>query len=62
MQSIEAFIKAYYLPETEYVYWAYSHPDYSKGQIIGLVNLVAAMKNWKRKTRLEVIEKIEAGT
>lgn len=59
-QTVETFIKAYYLPETEYVHWARAHQEYSKAQIIGLVNLVATMKNWKRKTRLEVIEKIES--
>ncbi|KAF9684812.1 hypothetical protein SADUNF_Sadunf04G0157500 [Salix dunnii] len=59
LQMVETFIKAYYLPETEYVHWARAHPEYSKTQIIGLINLVAAMKGWKRKTRLEVIEKIE---
>jgi syndetin len=30
--------------------------EYSKSQIVGLVNLVAAMKGWKRKTRLETVE------
>ncbi|OVA19468.1 Protein of unknown function DUF2451 [Macleaya cordata] len=62
LQIVETFIKAYYLPETEYVHWARAHPEYSRSQIAGLVNLVAAMKNWKRKTRLEVLEKIEAGS
>ncbi|KAM6573725.1 hypothetical protein CsatA_017805 [Cannabis sativa] len=33
--------------------------EYTKNQIIGLVNLVATMKGWKRKTRLETIERIE---
>ncbi|TVU31805.1 hypothetical protein EJB05_23506 [Eragrostis curvula] len=61
LQIVDTFIKAYYLPETEYVYWARSHPEYSKSQVVGLVNLVAAMKGWKRKTRLEMVEKIEAG-
>ncbi|CAA7390862.1 unnamed protein product [Spirodela intermedia] len=61
-QTVETFIKAYYLPETEYVYWARSHPEYSKSQIVGLVNLVSSAKNWKRKTRLEVLERIESGT
>ncbi|XP_059627026.1 uncharacterized protein LOC132269801 isoform X2 [Cornus florida] len=61
LQMVETFIKAYYLPETEYVHWARAHPEYSKSQIIGLVNLVATMKGWKRKTRLEVLEKIESG-
>ncbi|XP_078155670.1 coiled-coil protein [Carex rostrata] len=60
-QIVEVFIKAYYLPETEYVHWARAHPEYSKSQVIGLVNLVATMKGWKRKTRLEVIDKIEFG-
>ncbi|XP_051113258.1 uncharacterized protein LOC127239236 isoform X2 [Andrographis paniculata] len=59
MQIVESFIKAYYLPETEYVHWARVHPEYSKSQIVGLVNLVAASKGWKRKTKLEVLEKIE---
>ncbi|GJN20040.1 hypothetical protein PR202_gb07363 [Eleusine coracana subsp. coracana] len=35
--------------------------EYSKSQVVGLVNLVATMKGWKRKTRLETVEKIEAG-
>lgn len=59
LQIVEAFIKAYYLPETEYVHWARAHPEYTKNQIVGLINLVATMKGWKRKTRLEVLEKIE---
>ncbi|KAL8496480.1 hypothetical protein ACS0TY_020260 [Phlomoides rotata] len=59
MQIVETFIKAYYLPETEYVHWSRAHPEYSKSQIVGLINLVATMKGWKRKTRLEVLEKIE---
>ncbi|XP_057836167.2 uncharacterized protein LOC131046440 isoform X1 [Cryptomeria japonica] len=61
MQIVEAYIKAYYLPETEYIHWARAHPEYSKGQVIGLINLVASMNNWKRKTRVELVEKIETG-
>ncbi|CAL1366985.1 unnamed protein product [Linum trigynum] len=61
LQAVETFIKAYYLPETEYVHWARAHPEYTKSQVVGLVNLVAAMKGWKRKTRLETVEKIESG-
>ncbi|XWS71541.1 hypothetical protein CRYUN_Cryun03dG0146700 [Craigia yunnanensis] len=59
LQIVETFIKAYYLPETEYVHWARAHSEYSKNQIVGLINLVASMKGWKRKTRSEVLEKIE---
>ncbi|KAK8969645.1 hypothetical protein KSP40_PGU007524 [Platanthera guangdongensis] len=61
LQVVETFIKAFYLPETEYVHWARSHPEYSRSQIVGLVNLVAFMKGWKRKTRLEILERIESG-
>ncbi|XP_059429795.1 uncharacterized protein LOC132163502 isoform X2 [Corylus avellana] len=59
LQMVETFIKAYYLPETEFVHWAWAHPEYSKSQIVGLINLVASMKGWKRKNRLDVLEKIE---
>ncbi|KVI09299.1 Protein of unknown function DUF2451, C-terminal, partial [Cynara cardunculus var. scolymus] len=61
LYAVETFIKAYYLPETEYVHWARAHPEYTKSQMAGLINLVATMKGWKRKTRLEVLEKIESG-
>ncbi|CAN4120408.1 unnamed protein product [Withania somnifera] len=59
LQIVETFIKAYYLPETEFVHWARAHPEYSKSQVVGLINLVSTMKGWKRKARLEVLEKIE---
>ncbi|CAH8361226.1 unnamed protein product [Eruca vesicaria subsp. sativa] len=62
LQIVETFIKAYYLPETEYVHWARAHPEYTKAQVTGLVNLVATMKGWKRKTRLEVVDKIESAS
>ncbi|KAE8688712.1 C-terminal isoform 2 [Hibiscus syriacus] len=65
LQIVETFIKfsrslnrliIFPKPNT---YWARAHPEYSKSQIVGLINLVATMKGWKRKTRLEVLEKIE---
>ncbi|KAK6776447.1 hypothetical protein RDI58_027448 [Solanum bulbocastanum] len=59
LQIVETFIKAYYLPETEFVHWSRAHPEYCKSQIVGLINLVSTMKGWKRKTRLEILEKIE---
>ena len=37
----------------------FSVQEYSKSQIVGLINLVASMKGWKRKNRLDVLEKIE---
>eukprot|EP00249_Psilotum_nudum_P022392 c28500_g1_i1 orf=1413-4874(+) len=61
LHIVESYVKAFYLPETEYVHWVRAHPEYAKGQVIGLVNLVASTNNWKRKTRVEILEKIEAG-
>ncbi|KAL2652577.1 hypothetical protein R1flu_020705 [Riccia fluitans] len=55
------YIKAFYLPETEYFHWVRAHPEYSKAQVVGLINLVASTYNWKRKTRVDLLEKIETG-
>ncbi|XP_027084711.1 uncharacterized protein [Coffea arabica] len=60
LQIVEAFIKAFYLPETEYVHWARAHPEYTKSQIVGLINLVATMNGWRRRARLEVLERIDS--
>lgn len=35
--------------------------EYTKSQAIGLINLVATANNWKRKTRVDIIDRIEAG-
>lgn len=61
LHVVEAYIKAYYLPETEYLHWVRSHPEYTKGQVISLINLVAYGHKWTRKSRAEVLDKIEAG-
>ncbi|CAI7879503.1 unnamed protein product [Closterium sp. NIES-54] len=59
MQIVDTYIKAFYLPETEYLYWALSHPEYSRAQVVSLINLVAVMKGWRRKTRVGLIDRIE---
>jgi len=43
--------------------WLYSMvlQEYTKSQAVGLINLVAATNNWKRKTRVDMIDRIEAG-
>ncbi|CAM6082152.1 unnamed protein product [Calypogeia fissa] len=58
---VETYVKAFYLPETEYLHWIRAHPEYSKGQVVGLINLVASTYNWKRKTKMDLLEKIESG-
>lgn len=35
--------------------------EYTKSQAIGLINLVGAANNWKRKTRVDLVDRIEAG-
>ncbi|XP_024374840.1 uncharacterized protein [Physcomitrium patens] len=61
LQVVETYIKAFYLPETEYLHWVRTHPEYTKSQAISLINLVATANNWKRKTRVDIIDRIEAG-
>ncbi|CAM6053746.1 unnamed protein product [Sphagnum tenellum] len=61
LQIVETYIKAFYLPETEYLHWVRTHPEYTKSQVIGLINLVATANNWKRKSRVDMVERIEAG-
>ncbi|MCO5614289.1 hypothetical protein L7F22_068567 [Adiantum nelumboides] len=61
LQVVEVYIKAYYLPETEYLHWVRSHPEYTKAQVISLINIVAYGHKWTRKLRADVLEKIEAG-
>ncbi|ONK71818.1 uncharacterized protein A4U43_C04F12710 [Asparagus officinalis] len=41
LQVVETFIKAFYLPETEYVHWARSHPKVYKSQIVDLVHFIS---------------------
>ena len=61
LQLVENYVKAFYLPETEYFHWACTHPEYSRSQVLSLVNLVANAHNWKRKTRMDLVERIESG-
>ncbi|CAM6044118.1 unnamed protein product [Sphagnum compactum] len=61
LQIVETYIKAFYLPETESLHWVRTHPEYTKSQVIGLINLVATANNWKRKSRVDMVERIEAG-
>lgn len=53
--------QAFYLPETDILHWACIHPEYSKRQIIALVNCIASAQNWKRKARDDLVKKIENG-
>ena len=35
--------------------------EYTKSQALGLINLVATANNWKRKIRVDMVDRIEAG-
>ena len=61
LQLVEKYVKAFYLPETEFFHWACTHPEYTRDQVLSLVNLVANAHNWKRKSRRELVERIENG-
>ena len=61
LQLVEKYVKAFYLPESEMFHWACTHPEYTRDQVLSLVNLVANAHNWKRKSRMELVERIENG-
>lgn len=35
--------------------------EYNKSQVASLINLVATVNNWKRKAKVDLLERIETG-
>ena len=55
-------LQAFYMQdEGEILKWAQLHPEFTRSQIIALANLMAAAHGWKRKTKQDIVEKIERG-
>jgi len=61
LQIVETYIKAFYLPDTEFLPWVQTHPEYTRSQVIRLFNLASTANNWTKKRREEISERIEAG-
>lgn len=61
MRSADTYIKAFYLPESELLHWAQTHPEYSPAHVIALVNQIAFAFKWNRGQAKDLVEKIERG-
>ena len=48
---VSAYIKAFYIPESELEQWVKSHPEYTASQLVALVNSVA-YSNSKTRQKL----------
>ena len=35
--------------------------EYNKSQVVSLISLVATVNNWKRKVKVDLLERIETG-
>lgn len=61
MRTVDTYIKAFYLPEGELLHWAQTHPEYSTGHVIALVNQISFAFKWNRGQAKDLIERIERG-
>ena len=59
MRIVDNYIKAFYVPEAELLHWAMTHPEYTRPQIIALINQIATAYNWPRKQRAVLLAQIE---
>ncbi|KAL8602932.1 hypothetical protein ACOMHN_057242 [Nucella lapillus] len=57
-ELVEAYIKAYYLPESQLETWVQEHKEYTNKQLLALVNSVDHLS---RKSRQRIISSIEDG-
>ncbi len=46
---VSAYVKAFYIPDSELELWVQSHPEYSAAQLVALVNSVAYSNNKTRQ-------------
>ncbi len=46
---VSAYVKAFYIPESELEVWVESHPEYTAAQLVALVNSVAYSNNKTRQ-------------
>lgn len=58
-ELVEAFIKAYYMPESALEEWFKKHREYSPKQLVSLVNCVSDINKKSRQKLLTVIEELD---
>ena len=60
MRAVDAFVKAFYVPEAEVETWVQTHPEYTAAQVTALVNQMAHGFKWSRQQRQDLLTKLEA--
>lgn len=58
-EFVEGYIKAYYLPESQFDSWLLDHKEYSNKQLIALINSVDHLNKKARQRLITVVEDME---
>jgi len=59
MRAVDAYVKAFYVPETDFVTWVQTHPEYSAAQVNALVGQIAHGFKWSRQQKQDMLTRIE---
>ncbi|CAG5128982.1 unnamed protein product [Candidula unifasciata] len=60
-EYVEAYIKAYYLPEHELESWVHDHKEYSNKQLLALVSSVGHLGRKSRQKLISMVEEMDKG-
>lgn len=61
MRLAEAYIKAYYTPEDELAHWVLTHPQFTRGQLEALFNLMADGGKLRRQKARDILMQMDQG-
>ncbi|KAK2075778.1 hypothetical protein QBZ16_001519 [Prototheca wickerhamii] len=60
LATVDAYVKAFYIPLAELGSWAQLHPEYSKEQMLALATCMAESSGLRRKERTAMLALLEA--
>ncbi|XP_012938430.1 syndetin [Aplysia californica] len=60
-EFVEAYIKAYYLPETQLEGWVHDHKEYSNKQLLSLISSVDHLSRKSRQKLINMVEDLDRG-
>ena len=52
---VENYIKAFYTPDSELIYWCQTHPEYTSQQKVALINQIAGAFAWTQSKKTELL-------
>jgi hypothetical protein len=55
---VDTYIKAFYTPEAEMLYWTQSHPEYTPRQKVALITQIAGAHGWSGKSKADLLASI----